>query len=110
MNILNTISLPTFSITSKKKTADGAYYSSFPTKKASLKDKIKTVRKAIKHANSKKMEENPVEYKSAWNNVFKLSNELRKEIEIVDDETMSEYYGYSELIDVDEINKDTDDM
>lgn len=49
-----------------------------------LKDKINLMRKAIKFANTKNKDDNSIEYKQAWKEVFILSNILRDEIEKMD--------------------------
>jgi hypothetical protein len=48
------------------------------------------MRQAIYTANSINQMSNPLEYKSAWNNVFVWSNELRKTIETCNNDLAQE--------------------
>ena len=61
--------------------SDTSTYKSFSKNKKLVKETVKSMRKAIYTANSINQMSNPLEYKSAWNNVFVWSNELRKTIE-----------------------------
>jgi predicted RNA-binding protein len=53
-----------------------------------VKEKIKLMQKAIKNANLKNIDETPIEYTTAWDDVYKLSGELREYFENINASTM----------------------
>ena len=54
-----------------------------------IKDKIKTIQKAINNANLKNIDDTPIEYTTAWDNVYKLSLELRETFESIQVSTIA---------------------
>jgi uncharacterized protein YaaR (DUF327 family) len=70
--------------------SDTSKYKSFSKNKKLVKETVKSMRKAIYTANSINQMSNPLEYKSAWNNVFVWSNELRKTIETCNNDLAQE--------------------
>ena len=53
-----------------------------------IKEKIKTMQKAINNANLKNIDDTPIEYTTAWENVYKLSLELRETFEKIQASTV----------------------
>jgi len=70
--------------------SDTSKYKSFSKNKKLVKETVKSMRQAIYTANSINQMSNPLEYKSAWNNVFVWSNELRKTIETCNNDLAQE--------------------
>lgn len=78
--IIATINMPNYvNINHNKKTSYKVQ-----VKSMCLKEKINLMRKVIKFANTKNKDDNLIEYKQAWNEVFILSNILRDEIEKIE--------------------------
>lgn len=50
-------------------------------KSRNLKEKIKTIRRAIKQVNNFSKDKDPLLYKSSWKVIYELTSDLRKEID-----------------------------
>lgn len=77
-------------VTMKTTFTDTSKYKTLSKNNKLVKETVKSMRKAIYNANSINQMTNPLEYKSAWNNVFIWSTELRKTIDTCNNDLAKE--------------------